>query len=155
MSNDFRVGEQSREHDWTQDPTGESYLSRLSSRYGPALQQRLELFNRGKLEPAIDAASPRRCLACEHSEMLTAAMLRTAGVKEHQLILDLRYNSGVGSARSEGRWWCRLDGGQKRFSQGSQRLQPNARWVNGLSGRSRHTIFSEMSCCAIGGPDLN
>jgi hypothetical protein len=55
----FKAGDLSREHDWTTDPNGGSYLSRLSARYGPAIRDRLELFNRQELEPRIDAAIAR------------------------------------------------------------------------------------------------
>ena len=33
----FKAQEESREHDWTQDPTGGNYRSRLGARYGSAL----------------------------------------------------------------------------------------------------------------------
>jgi hypothetical protein len=59
-SKTFRATEESREHDWTKDPTGGDYTSRLSARHGPDLLKRLELFKRQELEPAlqqqIDAA---------------------------------------------------------------------------------------------------
>lgn len=51
----FRAEEASREHDWKADPTGGQYTSRLGKRYGPDLQNRLELFKR-QLEPRIQEA---------------------------------------------------------------------------------------------------
>src|SRR5260221_10465794 len=51
-----RASEESRGHDWQEDKTGGSYLSRLAARYGPALPGRLELFKRQELEPAIRQA---------------------------------------------------------------------------------------------------
>jgi hypothetical protein len=50
----FRSSEASSEHNWQEDPSGGSYLSRLSARYGPSIQERLELFKREKLEPALE-----------------------------------------------------------------------------------------------------
>jgi hypothetical protein len=49
----FRAREMSREHDWEADPTGGSYLTRLSARYGPYLPNRMELFARQKRDPVI------------------------------------------------------------------------------------------------------
>jgi hypothetical protein len=49
----FRANEESREHDWEKDPSGGSYLSRLSARYGPEISKRLELYSRQELEPAL------------------------------------------------------------------------------------------------------
>lgn len=59
----FRAQEESREHDWTQDPTGGSYLARLGARYGSALPDRLELFKRQELEPAIRQSIDRNLAA--------------------------------------------------------------------------------------------
>ncbi len=52
----FKAEEASREHDWTKDPEGSSYLARLSSRYGPSIQKRLELYKQQELEPALRKA---------------------------------------------------------------------------------------------------
>lgn len=57
----FRAAEESREHDWQKDSTGGSYLSRLDSRYGPEIRDRLELHRRQEVEPAIrDAIDAER-----------------------------------------------------------------------------------------------
>jgi hypothetical protein len=50
---DFRAGEASSGHDWKADVSGAGYLHGLSARYGPAISERLELFKREKLEPAL------------------------------------------------------------------------------------------------------
>jgi hypothetical protein len=52
-SHTFRAEAEGRGHDWTKDQEGGEYTSRLSARYGPEIQKRLELFKREKLEPAI------------------------------------------------------------------------------------------------------
>lgn len=53
---DFRAQELSRSHDWQADPSGATgYLRRLTKRYGPDVQKRLDLYRREKLEPAIRA----------------------------------------------------------------------------------------------------
>ena len=61
---DFKATEESREHDWQQDPSGSGYLQRLSARHGPDVQSRLDLFRRQELEPElrrqIDSASGGR-----------------------------------------------------------------------------------------------
>lgn len=49
----FSAAEESRSHDWTQDPKGGSYLARLGQRYGPAVPERLELYQRQELGPRI------------------------------------------------------------------------------------------------------
>ena len=59
----FKALEESREHDWTKDATGGSYLERLGARYGPALPERLELFKRQELEPAIRQSIDRNLAA--------------------------------------------------------------------------------------------
>jgi len=46
-------------HDWQADPTGGSYLARLGQRYGPDLPNRLELYRKEQLEPAIRQAIDR------------------------------------------------------------------------------------------------
>lgn len=51
---DFRSVEESKEHDWSKDPSGSGYLQGLSTRHGPDVQRRLDLFRRQQLEPELD-----------------------------------------------------------------------------------------------------
>ena len=55
----FKAGEQSREHNWQQDPTGQGYLGRLAARYGPQVSRGLELYYGQELEPKIATAIKR------------------------------------------------------------------------------------------------
>jgi hypothetical protein len=50
----FRGEEQSSSHDWRADQSGSGYLERLGARYGPDIQQRLDLFRRQELEPLLE-----------------------------------------------------------------------------------------------------
>jgi len=45
--------------------------------------------------------------ACGHTELLTAAMLATAGVARIAKCSTWATGYGAGNAMSEGRWWCR------------------------------------------------
>jgi hypothetical protein len=56
---DFRANTQLHGNDWQVNPDGAGYIQRLSPRYGPEIQSRLDHHSRTELEPALRAEIAR------------------------------------------------------------------------------------------------